>query len=113
MIQPDTRKGTVEDKPKGEWKVIPEEPPKTSSKTPPKGSPKGPLNTTPKDEDNEVELVIASMRKENVTWLHDYLPNWKKNIYVVDDPSAELTVPKNKGREAMVFLTYVLKSSTS
>lgn len=55
--------------------------------------------------DNNVELVVASMKKENITWLHDYLTDWKKNIYVVDDPTAELTVPLNKGREAMVFLT--------
>lgn len=59
--------------------------------------------------DDEVELVVASMRKENVTWLHEYLPNWKKNIYVVDDPTAEFTVPLNKGREAMVFLTWVIQ----
>lgn len=57
---------------------------------------------------DEVELVVASMRKENVTWLHEYLPDWKKSIYVVDDPTAEFTVPLNKGREAMVFLTYII-----
>lgn len=54
---------------------------------------------------NDVEMVVASMKKENVTWLNDYLHSWKKNIYVVDDPNAALTVPVNKGREAMVFLT--------
>jgi hypothetical protein len=58
--------------------------------------------------DDAVELVIASMKKENITWLHEYLPDWKKNIYVVDDQWAELTVPVNKGREAMVFLTYII-----
>lgn len=58
-----------------------------------------------KHDDNIVEMVVASMKRENVTWLHEYLPQWKKNIYVVDDPEAELTVPANKGREAMVFLT--------
>lgn len=55
--------------------------------------------------DEDVEMVIASMKRENVTWLNDYLLEWKKNIYVVDDPEAELTVRVNKGREAMVFLT--------
>ncbi|EFE34933.1 uncharacterized protein ARB_05889 [Trichophyton benhamiae CBS 112371] len=58
-----------------------------------------------KHDDNIVEMVVASMKRENVTWLHKYLPQWKKNIDVVDDPEAELTVPANKGREAMVFLT--------
>ena len=57
--------------------------------------------------DDDVEMVVASLKRENITWLDDYLLNWKKNIYVVDDPTAELTVPTNKGREAMVFLTYV------
>lgn len=57
--------------------------------------------------DNDVEMVVASMKHENVSWLDEYLPEWKKNIYVVDDNKAKLTVPMNKGREAMVFLTYV------
>ena len=52
-------------------------------------------------------MVVASMKHENVSWLDEYLPEWKKNIYVVDDNKAKLTVPMNKGREAMVFLTYV------
>lgn len=56
---------------------------------------------------DDTEMVVASMKKENLTWLDDYLLDWKKNIYVVDDPYAPLTVPVNKGREAMVFLTYV------
>jgi hypothetical protein len=55
--------------------------------------------------DDEVEMVVASMKRENLTWLDDYLLDWKKNIYVVDDPTAPLTVEVNKGREAMVFLT--------
>ncbi|KAF4980756.1 hypothetical protein FZEAL_3311 [Fusarium zealandicum] len=58
--------------------------------------------------DNDVEMVVASMKHENVSWLHEYLPEWKKNIYVVDDNRAKLTVPTNKGREAMVFLTYII-----
>lgn len=56
---------------------------------------------------DDTEMVVASMKKENLTWLDDYLLDWKKNIYVVDDPYAPLTVPVNKGREAMVFLTCV------
>ncbi|CEJ83148.1 hypothetical protein VHEMI03170 [[Torrubiella] hemipterigena] len=58
--------------------------------------------------DNTVEMVVASTTKENVTWLHDHLLDWPKNIYVVDDATAELTVPRNKGREAMAFLTYII-----
>ena len=29
-------------------------------------------------------------------------------LYVTDNPSAPLTVPKNKGREAMVYLTHII-----
>ncbi|EFR01862.1 hypothetical protein MGYG_04860 [Nannizzia gypsea CBS 118893] len=59
-------------------------------------------------DDNTVEMVIASKQQDNVTWLNEYLPSWKKNIYVVDDSFAELSIPDNKGREAMVFLTYII-----
>ena len=52
-------------------------------------------------------VVVASQRTENATWLSTYFPDWEKNVYAVDDPTAELTVPKNKGRESMVYLTYV------
>ena len=52
-----------------------------------------------------VELVVASIRSDDVSWLQKYLPQWKANIYVVDDKSAPLTTPLNKGREAMVYLT--------
>ncbi|KAK2871881.1 hypothetical protein FQN49_002735 [Arthroderma sp. PD_2] len=70
--------------------------------------PKPPTLTPTKYGDGAVEMVVASMKRENITWLHNYLLDWKKNIYVVDDSTAELTVPQNKGREAMVFLTYII-----
>lgn len=63
------------------------------------------VNPKVKPSSDAVEMVIATQHKENITWLHDYLQDWKKNIYVVDDDAADLTVPKNKGREAMVYLT--------
>jgi hypothetical protein len=50
-------------------------------------------------------VVVASQSSENATWLDEYFPEWEKNIYRVDDPNAPLTVPKNKGRESMVYLT--------
>lgn len=55
----------------------------------------------------EVELIVATTSRDNITWLDDKLKGWTKNVYVVDDPSAALTVPKNKGHEAMVYLTCV------
>lgn len=53
-------------------------------------------------------VVVASKASENATWLDEYFPEWEKNIYHVDDPQAALTVPKNKGRESMVYLTYII-----
>ena len=52
-------------------------------------------------------IVVASLRGEDTSWVHRHLPGWSRSVYVVDDSSAEFTVPKNKGREAMVYLTYV------
>lgn len=54
-------------------------------------------------------LVVASTSADNTTWFHEDLPEWEKAIYVVDDPNAPLTVPTNKGRESMVYLTYVAR----
>lgn len=50
-------------------------------------------------------LVVASLKNDDTSWLFSQLPAWQKNIYVVDDRHAELTVPLNKGRESMVYLT--------
>lgn len=52
-----------------------------------------------------VHTVVAQIRSENATWLYRLLPDWNHNVYVVDDPRALLTVPMNKGRESMVYLT--------
>lgn len=54
------------------------------------------------------ELVVASLKGDDTSWMQEHLPDWKANIYVVNDQSAKLTVPKNKGREAMVYLTWVV-----
>lgn len=51
------------------------------------------------------ELVVASMAGDDTSWLDEFFADWKKNIYVVNNSSAPLTVLKNKGREAMPFLT--------
>lgn len=53
----------------------------------------------------EVELVMAKMKNEDTQWVHQHLPEWPRSIYIVDDPAADLAVPANKGREAMVILT--------
>ena len=53
-------------------------------------------------------LVVASLKKDDTTWLQKGIENlegWERNIYVVDGVG-DLRVPKNKGREGMVYLTY-------
>lgn len=55
--------------------------------------------------DPQVEFVVASLKGDDVSWLHEYIPQWKAHVYIVNDQKAPLTVPKNKGREAMVYLT--------
>ncbi|EPS34971.1 hypothetical protein PDE_09936 [Penicillium oxalicum 114-2] len=59
----------------------------------------------------EKELVIAAMSSSNMSWVEDHVPDdWYANIYRADlaPGEAELTVPVNKGNEAMVFLTYII-----
>lgn len=51
------------------------------------------------------DMVVASMKDDDTSWLFEFFPDWHKSIYVVDDKSAPLTVPRNKGREGMVYLT--------
>lgn len=65
-----------------------------------------PEHHDPQSPSGDVELVVASINQENTSWYGEYVSDWRKSIYVVDDPTAPLTVPRNKGREAMVYLTY-------
>jgi hypothetical protein len=53
-----------------------------------------------------VMLVVASQTTDNTTWLDGSFPDWEKSVYLTDVPS-DLSVPVNKGRESMVYLTYV------
>lgn len=53
----------------------------------------------------EKALVVASMKHENTSWVHEHFENWLSYIYVVDEPTATLTVSRNKGREANVYLS--------
>ncbi|RMZ88135.1 hypothetical protein DV736_g4631, partial [Chaetothyriales sp. CBS 134916] len=54
-------------------------------------------------------LVIAKTKEEDVEWIQDEsLSSVRQMVYVVDDANAELTVPKNKGHEVMVYLTYII-----
>lgn len=67
------------------------------------------LRTTSEDELERVALVVASQTTDNTTWLEESFPTWEKAVYLTDAPS-NLSVPVNKGRESMVYLTFVTSS---
>lgn len=55
----------------------------------------------------EAKAIIAPMLKgDHVEWIYDMFPEWEKYIFVVNDPTANLTVVENKGHEAGVYLTF-------
>ena len=54
----------------------------------------------------DIDLVVASTKADNTSWLDQFLADWPKSIYIVDDSTAGLSVPQNKGHEAMPYLTY-------
>lgn len=56
------------------------------------------------------EMIVASMKGDDTSWLAEYFQDWSRKIYVVNDKNAPLTVALNKGRESMVYLTYVVNS---
>ncbi|KAJ1326453.1 DUF3431 domain-containing protein [Microdochium nivale] len=57
---------------------------------------------------HRVELIVASTKSEDTGWVTKHFTDWHPQIYVVDDEHAALTVPANRGREAMVYLTYII-----
>ncbi|KAI8939199.1 hypothetical protein NX059_005029 [Plenodomus lindquistii] len=54
------------------------------------------------------KIVIPKTEKEDISWMEQEIPDAPLVIYEVDNPNAENKVPKNKGREAMVYLTYII-----
>ncbi|KAI7325044.1 hypothetical protein KC315_g8095 [Hortaea werneckii] len=56
----------------------------------------------------DVTLVVASQTTDDTTWLENAFPEWSKKIYVTDNQNAALTVPTNRGREGMVYLSYII-----
>ncbi|OCK78479.1 hypothetical protein K432DRAFT_444611 [Lepidopterella palustris CBS 459.81] len=53
-------------------------------------------------------LVLPKTTDEDIAWIHSELPEVPLAVYEVDNATAEYHVPKNKGREAMVYLTYLI-----
>ncbi|KAF3938027.1 hypothetical protein ABW19_dt0200043 [Dactylella cylindrospora] len=58
------------------------------------------------------EIIVAALKRDDVSWIDKYLPEWTPKVYIVDaelyGDKTSLTVPQNKGREANVYLTYII-----
>lgn len=63
---------------------------------------------TPLKSQRSLVMVIARQKSEDVSWVPRELPNVENAIYTVDDKTAALNVPANKGHESMVYLTYII-----
>lgn len=71
-----------------------------------------PQQPTPKTPSHPAEIekivVVASQKEDDTSWLQQRLPSWPVARYIVDDEYAEFQVPINKGKEAMVYLTFLI-----
>lgn len=53
-------------------------------------------------------LVLAKTKEENINWVLERMPEQPVAAYVVDDPTAPLHTPKNKGHEVMAYLSWII-----
>ncbi|KAK4693603.1 hypothetical protein P7C71_g3830, partial [Lecanoromycetidae sp. Uapishka_2] len=53
-------------------------------------------------------VVIPRTKDENVSWIGDELPDINTVVYVANNPKEPLHPPRNKGREVMIYLTYII-----
>ncbi|KAJ4303740.1 hypothetical protein N0V90_002641 [Kalmusia sp. IMI 367209] len=53
-------------------------------------------------------IVVPKTKKEDLRWLQGEVPEATVVVYEVDNPNAQYKIPKNKGREAMVYLSYMI-----
>lgn len=58
-------------------------------------------------------LVVPCMKEDEVVWIKQELPEIAEAVYVVNDSSAFMHPPKNKGHEVMVYLTYIIENYAS
>ncbi|OAX83758.1 hypothetical protein ACJ72_01873 [Emergomyces africanus] len=62
----------------------------------------------PNAQEQQVAAVVAGLRSSNTKWLRKAFPQWDMHIYLADDETSQPRIPKNKGREAMIYLTYII-----
>ncbi|EAW13505.1 DUF3431 domain-containing protein [Aspergillus clavatus NRRL 1] len=66
------------------------------------------FETTPIIVPNDRVIVIAKLSREDTAWVGIDLGEWRNFIYTVDDPNAPRRTPKNKGRESLAYLQYIV-----
>ncbi|RJE27457.1 hypothetical protein PHISCL_00191 [Aspergillus sclerotialis] len=59
---------------------------------------------------NDKVIVVGKREDEDTDWVIDELPDWQHAIYTVDNPNAPLSLPQNKGKEANVYLQYIISN---
>jgi hypothetical protein len=72
-----------------------------------------PGTAKPASEPYTKTLVMARVSNEDVSWVYNELQGFNLSIYTVDNTTASLTVPMNKGHEAMAYLTYIIDNYDS
>ena len=72
----------------------------------------GPGVAKPLDEAYTKTLVMGRLKSEDISWIWE-LEGFNRSVYTVDDEESMLKVPKNKGHEAMVYLTYIIDNYDS
>ncbi|OJJ33396.1 hypothetical protein ASPWEDRAFT_30474 [Aspergillus wentii DTO 134E9] len=64
--------------------------------------------TTPITVPVDGAIVMARLSSEDTQWVADELAHWRRIIYTVDDLSASMHTPTNKGRESLAYLQYIV-----
>lgn len=72
-------------------------------------------NGGPRNEGSEYSrvLVVPCMKEDEIVWIEQELPEIAKAVYVVNDSTAFMHPPKNKGHEVIVYLTYIIENYAS
>ncbi|KAJ5618577.1 hypothetical protein N7528_006688 [Penicillium herquei] len=64
--------------------------------------------TTPIEVPNDGVIVMGKLREEDTAWVSAELAEWRNYVYTVDDTTVATHTPKNKGREALPYLQYIV-----
>lgn len=111
-IPPSSPIRTTTATPAGQADASTQVPPTTEISTTPASEPSESLSTQTGDK----IIVMGKLKTEDTSWVAENLPDWQNAIYHVDernpgpilDHAPFLTTSKNKGHEALPYLTYII-----